>query len=82
MKNGDVAKLKTDYEFEAIDEDDNAIGMRTIRAGTECTINDAKELEHGWVDVSFSDGVWQEDWGVNDFLGVLAEELEVIKEVV
>jgi len=78
MKNGDVAKLKTDYEFEAVDEDANAIGMRTIPAGTECIIIDA-EL-NGWVYVSFSDEVWQEGWGVNDFLSVLVEELEVTKE--
>ncbi|MBE3145408.1 MAG: hypothetical protein IMZ61_16025, partial [Planctomycetes bacterium] len=51
MKKGDVARLKVDYEFEAIDDEDKSIGMRTILAGTECTITDTKDLEQGWVEI-------------------------------
>lgn len=80
MKKGDVARLKVDYEFEAIDDEDKSIGMRTILAGTECTITDTKDLEQGWVEISFSDDVWREDLGLNDFLNTLVEELEVVKE--
>ena len=76
MKENDIVQLKTDYEFEAIDENDNPIGMRTIPKGTKCTI--MTEPYKGWVDVEFENEVWQDDWGVNDVLAVMVDELQEV----
>jgi hypothetical protein len=72
MKTGDAMQFKADFEFEAIDEDDNPIGMRIIPAGTPCTIE--SEPKDGWVSILIADKDWKEEWGVNDILNVLVEE--------
>jgi hypothetical protein len=76
MKENDIAELKEDLEFEAIDDDGNPIGMRIIPKGTKCKL--ISNEEKGWVDVAFNDDVWQEAWGVNDYMAILVEELTVV----
>jgi len=77
MKEHDVVKFKGDFEFEAIDSDDNPIGMRTIPKDTKCTIVSDTGLSKGWVIVEFKDETWDKDWGVNDLLEIPVNELEV-----
>jgi hypothetical protein len=75
MKIGDVMRFGSNFEFEAIDEDDNPIGMRLIPAGTTCIIE--AEPKDGWVSISIANKDWKEEWGVNDILDILVEEADL-----
>lgn len=76
MKEHDIVQFKVDSEFEAIDENDNPIGMRTIPKGTKATIVSDSGISTGWVTLEFGEENWKEDWGVYDVLDFLVEELE------
>lgn len=80
MKEHDIVQLKADYEFEAIDDNDNPIGMKVIPAGTKCTIVSMTSADNGYVTVEFSKEDWKEEWGAFDVLDIPIFEvpLEVI----
>jgi len=82
MKENDIVAFKADFEFEAIDDDQNPIGMRILPKGTQCTIVCDTGLSKGWVTVEISDDIWKVDeWGVNELLEIPVNELDLIKEM-
>ena len=82
MKENDIVAFKEDFEFEAIDDGQNPIGMRTLPKGTQGTIVCATGISKGWVTVEFSDESWkEEEWGVNELLEIPVDEITLIKEV-
>jgi hypothetical protein len=86
MKEQDIVLFKNDFEFEAIDENDNPIGMRTIPKGTKATVvSDSTRrwiigpgLSTGWVTLNFDEENWKGEWGINDVLDIPVENLESI----
>lgn len=78
MKEHDIVTLGADNEFEAIDDNDNPIGMRVIPAGTKCTIISMTGADKGWVTVEFSEEDWKEEWGDNEIMDIPVFEVPLI----